>query len=112
METDGDLELVRIAIDASALLDGGNLGVQSLRDSGGDTMGKVGQHIRHVASDQLGGVDHRRQTAVRCPEVPALPVFGCPRRRRIAPQFPQRLLRGLVRRPSALGLITDMKSDL
>jgi hypothetical protein len=41
MEIDGDLEVVRIAIAASAFLDGGNLGVQSLRDSVGDSMGKA-----------------------------------------------------------------------
>ena len=92
MEIDGDLEVVRIAITASALLDGSDLGIQSFRDGVGDAMGKVGQHIWQVASDQLGGVDHRRQAAVRRPEVPALPEFGCPRHRGIAPQFPQRLL--------------------
>ena len=36
MEIDGDLEVVRIAIAASALLDGGDLGIQSFRDSVGD----------------------------------------------------------------------------
>jgi len=65
MEMDGDLIVVRIAIAASTLLDGGNLGIQSFRDSVGETMGKVGQHIRQVARDQLGGVDNRRQAAVR-----------------------------------------------
>ena len=63
-------------------------------------MGKVGQHIWQVASDQLGGVDHRRQAAVRRPEVPALPELGGPGHRGIAPQFPQRLLQ----RPRPAGL--------
>ena len=41
MEVDGDLEVVRIAIATGALLDGGDLGVQSFGDGVGDAMLKV-----------------------------------------------------------------------
>lgn len=56
MEIDGDLEVVRIAIAADALLDGSDLGIQSFCDGVGDTMGKAGQHVGQVAGDQFGSV--------------------------------------------------------
>ena len=45
MEIDGDLEVIRIAIAAGALLDGGDLRVQALGDGVGDAMREVGQHV-------------------------------------------------------------------
>ena len=54
MKVDGDLEMVRIAKAAGALLEGGNLGVQSFRDGVGDAMREVGRHVRQMTGDQLG----------------------------------------------------------
>jgi hypothetical protein len=41
MEIDGDLEVVWVAVAASALLDGSNLGIQSFRDSIGDVFALI-----------------------------------------------------------------------
>lgn len=100
MEIDGDLERVEIARTTGALLDGGDLEVQSFCDSVSDAMGKVGQHIRQMTGDKLGRGDHGLQAAVRRPEVPALPPLRRPRGGRIAPQIPRRLLE----RPRPAGL--------
>ena len=92
MEIDGDLEVVRVAIAAGALLHRGDLGVQSLGNGIGNAMREVSQDVRQMTGDQLGGRDHRRQATMRRPEVPSLPELHRPRRRLVAPQLPQRLL--------------------
>ena len=71
MEIDGDLEMLRVAIATGTFLDRGDLGIQSLGNGVGNAMREIRQHIRQVTCDQLGGGDHRRQVAVRCPEEPS-----------------------------------------
>lgn len=100
MEIDGDLEVVTVTKPAGTFLNGGDLGIQPPRHGVGDAMLEIGQHIRQVSGNQLGHIDHGRQTAVRGPEIPALPEALGPAEGAIAPPLTQ----GLLQRPGACRL--------
>ena len=53
MEIDGDLEVVQVAIAAGALLDRGDLGVQSLGNGIGNAMREVSQDVRQMTAISL-----------------------------------------------------------
>ena len=100
MEVDGNLEVIRISVAEGALLDGGDLGIQTLGDGVRNAMLEIGQDVGQVALDQLGGRDDGREATVCRPEGPALPEPGCPAGGLVAPELAQRLLDG----PGAGGL--------
>ena len=52
MEIDGDLELVTVTEPAGALLDRGDLGIQSFGHGVGNAMLEIGQHIGQVTPMQ------------------------------------------------------------
>ncbi len=100
MEIDGDLEVIAITEPAGTFLNGGDLGIQSFCHGVGDAMLEIGQHVGQVSSNQLGDLDHGRQTAVRGPEIPVSPEALGPTEAAIAPPFTQ----GFLQRPSPSGL--------
>ena len=67
MEVHGGLEVIGIAEATGSLLDRGDLGVQALGHGVGDAVAEVGHDVAQVSGDHLGGLDDRRQAAVRGP---------------------------------------------
>lgn len=76
MEIGGDLEVVWVAIAASPLLDGGDLGVQAFGNGVGDAMREVGQHVGKMTGDQMNDqafqslsdrLRHGNVMAAQCP---------------------------------------------
>lgn len=54
---DGDFAMVAIAASAGAFLHAGGLRVQAFGNGDDDAMRKVGQEVRQVPGDELGGRD-------------------------------------------------------
>ncbi len=69
MEINGNLEVVRVAIATSALLDSSDLGIESFRNSVGDAMLKISQHIGQMPCNQFGRLDHGCELSMNRPVI-------------------------------------------
>src|SRR4051812_14520137 len=73
MEPNRDLEVILIPEATGLVFDGLDLGVEAFAGGIADAVTEIRQQARQVASQHVRHLDHRLQTRVRGPEVPALP---------------------------------------